>query len=249
LITLGRGSSSATVVTVHNCNQGLDTLTVNSTKILDYSFSKLDSFYISGDGTTLVVRKWGANEVQYWTFATPWDASTLTKTGTIAGSVFSAIGYIYALAFSGDGSRFYVSDFASKLLWWDLSTPFDISAISAPADGSTQLATNYMSVGSLVILSNNTGLAITNQYNNDSGGRRLEKWEFPAAGNPAGATLAEASSSLYTDMNVPDCCAFMNDGSRVVAFGNTKTLHEYDMQTSQIITLHQVGNTIIARNT
>lgn len=247
LITLGRGSSSAAVLTVHNCNHGLDALTVNSSKTLDNSFTKLDSFAISDDGTTLVVRRWTANEVQYWNFATPWNAATLTKTGTIAGSVFGAIGYATAIAFSYGGDRFYASDSQSNLLWWDLSTPWDISGISAPADGSTQLATNYMALGSLTVLADNKGVVVTNQYNDDSSGRRLEKWEFPTVGNPVGSTLAEASPSLYADMNVPDCCGFVNNGSRVVAFGNNTTLHEYDIPVTQIITLHQVGNSVIAR--
>ncbi|WP_293268176.1 hypothetical protein [Neptunomonas sp.] len=249
LIVMGKGSSNASIITVYHCNQGLDSITLHSSHTIDYTFTGLDVFAISDDGTKMVVRKWASNEVAYWTLSTPWDATTLTKIGVIAPAHYSSIGYIYAMAFSGDGARFYVVDGDSSLLWWDIPTAFDISSIASGPAGSTQITSSNMGLASLTILPNHSGLIITNGYNDDTHGRRLEKWAFPSIGNPVGATLAEVSTSLYADMNVPRRSTFINDGSRVIAFGNTKTLHEYDIQTSQIITLHQVGNTIIARNT
>ena len=249
LVVIGKGSGNSIIITVYNCNQGLDSITVHSSRTIAGTYTSLDTFAISDDGTKMVIRNWYLNEVAYWELSTPWDVSTLTKIGAIAPAHYSSIGYIYAIAFSGDGTRFYIIDTDSSLLWWDLATAFDISGITSGPDGSAQVASSNMSVSSLTILPNHTGLIITNGYNDDTHGRRLEKWEFPSIGNPVGATRVEVSPSLYADMNVPRRSAFIEDGARVIAFGATKTLHEYDIQTSQIITLHQVGNTIIARNT
>ena len=247
LVMMGK-SGSSTKITVYNCNQGLDTVTLHSSFAIDSTYTGLDSFEISNDGTTLIVRKWSTNEVAYWDFSTAWNATTLTKTGVISPSHYSSIGYIYAIAFTNDGSRFYAADGDSSLIWWDLPSAFDISSIASGPDGSTQITSSNMGLNSLSILPNHDGLVVTNTYNDEANGRRLEKWTFPSAGNPAGATRTEVSPSLYSDMNVPHHHTFIDDGSRVVVFGNSKTLHEYDIQTSQIITLHQVGSTMIARS-
>jgi hypothetical protein len=246
LVMMGK-SGSSTKITVYNCNQGLDTVTLHSSFAIDNAYSGLDSFEISNDGTTLIVRKWSINEVAYWNFSTPWNATTLTKTGVVAPSHYSSIGYIYAIAFTNDGSRFYAADGDSSLIWWDLPSAFDISSIASGPDGNTQITSSNMGLNSLSILPNHDGLVVTNAYNDETNGRRLEKWAFPSVSNPVGATRVEVSPSLYGDMNVPHHHTFMDDGSRVAVFGNTTTLHEYDIKTSQIITLHQVGSTMVAR--
>jgi len=167
----------------------------------------------SADGTKAYVMGSATDIIYQYTLATPWDLST----GSYASkslSVTAQASAPYGLAFSADGTRVYVSDQVSKVVYqYTLATPWDLSTGS--------YASKSLSVTGFGI--NVYGLALsadgTNLYVASGTARSVQQYTLSTAWDISTGVFSNKRMFAAAIEISPKGIAIKPDGSKLLLIG------------------------------
>lgn len=178
------------------------------------------------DGTRMYLVGDGSNTVDEYILSTPWNVSTASYNAEVViGNSPLALGALYDIDVSSDGSKLYVLDGSQGVVQFDMIIPWQLNSLNI---GYYSISAYSPSSTSLFFGDNGTKMYVSDESND-----RVYQWNLSIPWIPTLGTTSYYSNCFVGSQEAsPFGITFSKNGDRmfVVGFGSD-TIYQYNLST------------------
>ena len=207
----------------------------------DFGFSSQDAnlsdVIFNDDGTKMWMVGTSSDSVHQYSLSTAYDVSTGSY-DSVSFSVASQETSPQSLAFNDDGTKMYVTGFATDAVYqYSLSTAYDVSTASYD---SVSLDVSSQDTAPQKILWNPSG---TKLYMLGYSSDKISQYNLTTAYDLSTASFSVSSPSFATETTVPTGMAFKPDGTKLFVGGfSPAKVFQYSLSTAYDLTTISYDN-------
>jgi DNA-binding beta-propeller fold protein YncE len=193
-------------------------------KLVSAQSSSPQAVAFSSDGTKMYILDEGSETVYEYALSTAWNVSTAVY-ASLSKLVSAQSNYSYGVAFSSDGTKMYILDESTKVVYqYTLSTAWNVSTasyaslnVSVSAQSSSPYGVAFSSDG-------------TKMYIVDYSNKAVYQYTLSTAWNVSTAVYASLNVSIGAQSSNPYGVAFSSDGTKMYIMDNSsRTVYQYTM--------------------
>ena len=205
-------------------------LTVNTTRDSDSPMHDLHPYGITfnGDGTKLYISGNQNNKIFELDLGSAFNVSSATKVGELATNAHAnGDGTPCGITFNNDGSKLFLAGFANhRIVYWSLSTPYDIETAGTPGEFSVTSTANKPRDVDF----NTDG---TKMYVMSGTNDHIAEFTLDTAFDLSSGVTHNGNFSVTSQDSQPFTMEFNSDGSKLFMQGYTDDkIHEYTLTTN-----------------